>query len=613
MVRDGSEAYEVITMLKKAGLFIGLLRDMMKVLNKKQRRNCTVVFVMIVVGGFLELLGVSAVLPVVKIIMTPDKAGDDMLYSWFVRLTGLNGNREVILGLSVSVVLLYLVKNVYLTLSTYMQARLVADTRYTLSEKSLRAYIRNDYAFFVNENSSVILRGLTSDIDAYLNTLQNYFNIGVRLINVFLICVWLFCTDIVLTLIVVGLGLVSVVIITGILKRKMRTMGALRRNAEGNMLKDITQIVTGMKEIKILGRRDYFVKHYGETVKKRCSIDVGYTTLSPLPERIIETVFIGGLIMAVGVLSYMGKVDGTFVANLSIFAVASFRMLPFVSQLSGCLNILMFSYEPVTAALNNLKSTISNGEMIKAEDDDCIAGERIDGFNRELVLSGLSFAYSPELPNVLDGIDLKVEKGDSVALVGPSGAGKTTLADVILGLNRITGGRIAVDGKEIDLGERSWGGLIGYVSQNIFMLDDTIKNNIAFGCGQDEIDNEKLKDVIKKAQLNDFIDSLPDGLETQIGESGAKISGGQKQRIAIARALYFNPEILILDEATSALDNDTEKAVMEAIGILKGEKTLIIVAHRLSTISKCNHIYEVRDGALTEKKLVDGILTSMDR
>ena len=317
--------------------------------------------------------------------------------------------------------------------------------------------------------------------------------------------------------------------------------------------------------------------------------------------------------MAVGVLSYMGKVDGTFVANLSIFAVASFRMLPFVSQLSGCLNILMFSYEPVTAALNNLKSTISNGEMIKAEDDDCIAGERIDGFNRELVLSGLSFAYSPELPNVLDGIDLKVEKGDSVALVGPSGAGKTTLADVILGLNRITGGRIAVDGKEIDLGERSWGGLIGYVSQNIFMLDDTIKNNIAFGCGQDEIDNEKLKDVIKKAQLNDFIDSLPDGLETQIGESGAKISGGQKQRIAIARALYFNPEILILDEATSALDNDTEKAVMEAIDILKGEKTLIIVAHRLSTKSKCNHIYEVRDGALTEKKLVDGILTSMDR
>ena len=612
MGRGGSFLDEGEIMLKKAGLFIGLLHDMMKVLNKKQRRNCIIVFVMIVLGGFLELLGVSAVLPVVKMIMTPEDIGDDQLYRGFISLTGLNDSREIILGLSLAVVLLYLVKNIYLTLSTYVQARLVADTRYTLSEKSLRAYMRNDYAFFVNENSSVILRGLTSDIDSYLSTLQNYFNIGVRIINVFLLCVWLLCTDVMLTLIVVGLGFVSVGLITGVLKRKMRTMGGQKRAAEGNMLKDITQIVTGMKEIKILDRNSFFVEHYGNTVRKRCTIDIGYTTLTPLPERIIETVFIGGLIFAVGLLSYMGKVDGAFVANLSIFAVASFRMLPFVSQLSGCLNSLMFSYESVTASLNNLRGTIYKGEIMAGTDDNIIAGDNIDGFEHELVFSDVSFSYSPDLPNVLDHINLRVIKGDSVALVGPSGAGKTTLADVILGLNRITNGEIKVDGKKIELGEKSWGGLIGYVSQSIFMLDDTIKKNIAFGCGIDEIDDNKIAEVIKKAQLDSFVESLPDGVETEIGEGGAKISGGQKQRIAIARALYFDPEILILDEATSALDNDTEKAVMEAIDTLKGEKTLIIVAHRLSTIRKCRHIYEVRDGSLTEKRFVDGILTSFN-
>ena len=597
-------------MFKKIGLFTGLLKEMMEVLNAKQRRNCLIVFVMIVIGGFLELLGVSAVLPVVELIMTPDTAGNDPMYTAFVKITGLRSDKEIMLGMAVAVVLLYFIKNLYLIVSTHIQSRLVADTRYTLSEKSIRAYMRNEYAFFVNENSSVILRGLTSDIDAYLNTLQNYFNIGVRLINVFLICIWLLYTDVTLTVIVVGLGAAAMGLITGVLKRKMRSMGIVKRAAEGNMLKDITQTVSGIKEIKILNRDDFFVNRYGKTVKKRCSIDIGYTTLAACPERILETIFIGGLILAVGLFSYFGKVDGAFIANLSIFAVASFRMLPFVSQLSSCLNILMFSYEPTRAALANLKGKLSEeaDAVVSSEE---VAGERIDAFERELYLDGVSFSYGRELPKVLDHISLKIEKGDSVAFVGPSGAGKTTLADVILGLNRITGGKVYVDGKEIKLGERSWGKLIGYVSQSIFMLDDSIKKNIAFGCSDDEIDDSRLSDVINKAQLNDFIDSLPEGVDTNIGESGAKVSGGQRQRIAIARALYFDPEILIMDEATSALDNDTEQAVMDAIDMLSTSKTLIIVAHRLSTISKCDHVYEVKDGVLKGKRFVNGVLTDL--
>lgn len=587
-------------MIRKVIQFITLFRNMMEVLNSRQKRNCAFVFVLIVFGGFLELLGVSAVLPVVEMILTPDDFKKSQIYHMLVGFTNVNSDKEIILLLSVGVAILYLVKNLYLTFSTYKQTSLVANVRYTMSEKTLSAYMKNDYSFFVNENSSVVIRGLTTDIDAYLNSLQNFFNIGVRLVNIVLICIWLMKTDIVLTLVVVILGVLAMGLITGAFKRKMRSLGKVRREVEASTLKSITQIVAGIKEVKILNKNDYFIELYGKAVKNRCSVDVWYTTLSPCPERIIETIFIGGLLLSVGLLSYLGRVNNAFVANLGIFAVASFRMLPFVSQLSGEVNIMMYTYEPTVAALRNIKGTFKEDGSSRPESD------TIKSFEDELELKDVVFSYEGGTYNVLDGVNLKIKKGDAIALVGPSGAGKTTLADIILGLNRIKSGEILVDKRRVNMGENSWGKLIGYVSQNIFMLDDSIRNNIAFGCKPEEIDEKRLKDVIDQAQLTGFIASLPDGLDTNIGEGGAKVSGGQRQRIAIARALYLDPEILILDEATSALDSDTEQAVMEAIDMLRSTKTLIIVAHRLSTIEKCRHVYEVRDGAVCEKRLKDG-------
>ncbi len=331
---------------------------MVAVLTEKERKNCVVVFILILFGGFLELFGISAILPVVQIIIAPDAIKNEPIYISITRFTGIDSDKKFILILSVGVMLLYVFKNLYLTYSTYRQSRLVADIRSTMSEKSLRVYMQNKYSFFVNENSSIIMRGLTTDIDAYLNTLQNYFNIGVRLINVVLICIWLMCTDILLTLVVVVLGVIALGIITGALKRKMRTLGMTKRKAEGDVLRSIAQIVSGIKEVKVLEKDDYFISFFGDIVKKRCSVDVGYTTLSPCAERIIETVFIGGLIVTVGLLAYFGRIDDQFVASLGIFAVACFRMLPFVSQLSSCINTMMYSYASTTAALENIRGTL---------------------------------------------------------------------------------------------------------------------------------------------------------------------------------------------------------------------------------------------------------------
>ncbi len=588
-------------MFKKLKLFIQLFRQMMDLLTRSQRKRCALIFVMIFAGGFFELLGLSSILPFVKMIISPDELKKEWIYTNVLSRIGLDTNERIVPVLAAAVVLMYIIKNVFLVYSTYIQAGLIADIRTNLSKESLTAYLSNEYSFFVNENSAIVIRGLTTDIDGYVSTLQNFFNTGIRLINIVLICIWLISTNIVLTVAVVGLGTIAMIAVTLGLKRQMRILGEAQRNANAETLKSITQTVNGIKEVKILGKTDFFSGRFKDVVARRCGIDIKYTTLSACPERIIETVFVCGLIITVSAINAMGRADASFVANLSAFAIAAFKLLPFVSQLSGCVNSIIYNYPAVTSIVNNMNRAFS----MDAGDH---MGDKVEAFERDLALKGVIFSYGEETGRILDEISLEIKKGDSLALVGPSGAGKTTLVDVILGLNRIKGGSILVDGREVKIGEQSWGNYIGYVSQNIFMLDDSIRHNIAFGCADDEIDDTKIDKVIKQAQLDEFVASLPQGLDTNIGEGGAKVSGGQRQRIAIARALYFDPEILILDEATSALDNETEKAVMDAIDLLKDQKTLIIVAHRLSTISKCLHIYEVRDGKLHKKIYEDGQL-----
>ncbi len=588
-------------MLKKFSQVIKLFGQMMDLLTGEQRKRCRIVFVMIFAGGIFELLGLSAILPFVKMIISPEALKEEWIYINVLSRLGLDSPAGIVPFLAALVVFMYIIKNIFLVYSTYVQASLIADIRTVLSRKSLTAYLSNEYAFFVNENSAIVIRGLTTDIDGFVSTLQNFFNTGIRIINIVLICGWLIYKNPILTLAVVGLGAIAMVLVTLGLKRSMRILGEAQREANAQTLKSITQTVTGIKEVKILNKTDFFSDRFRDVVKRRCGIDIKYTTLASCPERIIETVFICGLVITVSVINATGRADATFVANLTAFAMAAFKLLPFVSQLSGCVNSIIYNYPAVESIVNNMNKAFAGG--IKSYE-----GDRVESFERELSLNGVVFSYGEESAKILNDISLTLKKGDSLALVGPSGAGKTTLVDIILGLNTIRGGSMEVDGKTVNIGEKSWGSLIGYVSQNIFMLDDSIRNNIAFGCSEDEIDDEKIKEVIRQAQLDDFVASLPQGLDTNIGEGGAKVSGGQRQRIAIARALYFDPEILILDEATSALDNDTEKAVMDAIDLLKDQKTLIIVAHRLSTISKCLHIYEVRDGKLHSREYKDGQL-----
>ncbi|MDE6847500.1 MAG: ATP-binding cassette domain-containing protein, partial [Lachnospiraceae bacterium] len=321
--------------------------------------------------------------------------------------------------------------------------------------------------------------------------------------------------------------------------------------------------------------------------------------LNSCPGRIIEAVCVSGIIAVVCLQYGAGNVDGNFVSKMAIFVVGAFKILPLTGNLVGMANYLVYYWAGVDATYNNLMEA----ERVAQETREYILQHNANEepieeitMQNSLCIKNISWHYPNSDKQVLAGLSLEIHKNEAVALIGSSGAGKTTLSDIILGLYKPQEGNVMIDGIDIFTIPVQWSKLIGYVPQSVFLMDDTIRANVTFGLYEEDIDDEKVWDALERAQLAAFIRELPEGINTRVGERGIKFSGGQRQRIAIARALYYNPEILVLDEATSALDNETEKAVMEAIESLQGEKTLIIIAHRLSTIKNCDKIYEIVDG-----------------
>jgi ABC-type bacteriocin/lantibiotic exporter with double-glycine peptidase domain len=275
-------------------------------------------------------------------------------------------------------------------------------------------------------------------------------------------------------------------------------------------------------------------------------------------------------------------------------AVAAIRILPAISNISGSVNALVFNRPAFESAYDKIvKTGLRSKHIDKKKNRDVLNKVELQ---ETVVINNIRWKYSDDQPDILSDLNLQIKKGESIGIIGESGAGKTTLADVILGILEPQSGKVEADGRSIYEEDTAWWKMIGYVPQNVFLLDDTIKNNILFGIAEEELDEERLDSAIDKAQLRNFVESQKDGVETVLGERGVRISGGQRQRIAIARALYYDPDVLVLDEATSALDNETENAVIDAINALQGEKTLIIIAHRLSTIEKCDKIVRIENG-----------------
>lgn len=576
------------------------------IFGKKEKFHIGVLLIAVIIGSIFELLGVAIFSPFMNIIMDTSiiQTTEPLkkIYDWF----GFSEDREFLAMLAGVIIFIYIFKNVYLALEKNWIYKFSYGVQKRLSVRLLRSYMREPYVFHLNHNISILQRSLQEDTDIFTKGIIHVLELIAEIVVCIVLGMYLYFESKSITVIVLAMLVVSVIIFTSISRRFSSGLGAKCQFYKGKIYQWINQSLGGIKELKILNREDFFIDSYESYFAKYVHGLRMNRLLGALPRYFVEAVCMTGLLMAIIVKMFWGKSDITsYISQLTVFAVAAFRLLPAVGKINEHVSNILYAKPSINLIYHHLKNVEEEPEIVAKEEGKL-------QFEKEIRVKKVSYHYPDVDELVLDDISLTIPKGKMVAFVGESGAGKTTLVDIILGLLSPQMGKVYVDDVNIRQHLYLWQKEIGYIPQTIYLSDDTIRNNIAFGIKEDEIDEQAVTEALHKAQLFDFVDNLPDGLETMVGERGVRISGGQRQRIGIARALYHNPQILVLDEATSALDSETEAAVMEAIDFLQGEKTILIIAHRLTTIKNADIVFEVGNGKVVEKKKED-ILQSNQR
>ncbi|HOO80148.1 MAG TPA: ABC transporter ATP-binding protein [Lachnospiraceae bacterium] len=578
-----------------------IIKKMNLLLDGKQKRFMIVLVLMMLIGAILETASISIILPVVGIVMDPEAVTNNSIVAAVYNFLGMHSVRSFTILIMLSMVGAFVLKNAFLFVQQKVLYNFVYTNQFRTSERMMKNYMRRDYEFYLNADTAVIQRSITSDVNNMYGLILSLLQIISEVIVFICLVAVLLIADFWMTVMISILLIVTLWIIKKILKPVMRKAGEDNQNFYSGLFKWISQTVTGIKEVKIGGRESYFVDEYIKCGKGYVDAVQKYTLYNNVPRLLIETVSVAGMILYLLYLILAGEDTGEMLAIVSAFGVAVVRLMPCANRINNQINNIAF-FEPFFMGVSdNLQDEI-NGD--KVDLTDLLPEKEKLPVHREITLTDISYKYPNTEKMIFDKATLKIPVGSSVGIVGTSGAGKSTIVDVLLGMLRIEEGSICADGVDVlePKNYRKWLKNVGYIPQTIFMLDDTIRKNVAFGIPEDEISEERLWEVLKEAQLDEFIKGLPKGLETGIGERGIRLSGGQRQRIGIARALYENPEVLILDEATSALDNDTEAAIMDSINLLHGQKTLIIIAHRLQTIEKCDEVYRVEEGKIRRER-----------
>lgn len=576
-----------------------ILKKLNVLLDKKQKRTMAWLIVLMAVGAALQTAGVGIIVPVMSVILDSNAIEENEYLHFFYELLGGGSRERFMILIMAAMILIFVVKNLFLYVQQKATLAFVYTNQFRTSERMMRNYLRRGYEFYLNADTAVVQRSITSDVNnmyALILALLQLLSDGIVSVFVVSFC---FIQNGVMTILIAVVLILLLLVIKKVLKPIMHKAGEDNQNYYSGLFKWISQTVQGIKEVKITCKEQYFVSEYIKCGKGYVDAVQKYSLYNNIPKLLIETVCV---ICMVGYMMYMvlsGMPVEEMLNSITTFAAAALVLLPSVNRINNQINSIAY-FEPFFMGVSdNLQDEINgkNVDMSFATDED----KKLPVRDR-IELKDITYAYPNTTKLIFDQANLVIPVGKSVGIVGTSGAGKSTVVDILLGLLEAKSGVILADGKDIRDNYRAWLKNVGYIPQMIFMLDDTIRRNVAFGIPEEKIDEDRLWEVLKEAQLDEFIKTLPEGLETGIGERGIRLSGGQRQRIGIARALYHDPEVLILDEATSALDNDTEAAIMDSINRLHGRKTLIIIAHRLQTIEKCDIVYRVENGkALIER------------
>lgn len=566
-----------------------LFNQISYIFTREQKIKFFLLLVVIIFTTFLELLGVTAIMPLIDVLTTPESIESTWYLQWLYENFRFSDTSQFLVFLAGCLIVVYLLKNVFVAVMYKLQYHFAYSNQRKLAYRMLDCYMHQPYYFHLTHNSADLIRGINTDIvmmfQGILAILQLLAEISVCIV----LGVFLFLKDKSITIgVVLALG-VFLLFFAGRFKVYLSRLGEESRVYSAGIIRWLQQAFGGMKETKIMGREDYFLNCFDNEYSHWADLEKNYRYLQLIPRPIMETICIIALMIAIMIKLGNGTNGENFISTISVFAIAAFRLLPSFNRITAYISSLLFNIPAFEAVYNELREIEEIALKAIRQSDENEILELHDAIH----VKNLSFKYPEGDDAVLQNVSLEIPRNKSIALIGPSGAGKTTLADLILGALEPTEGTIYVDNTDIYKHLAAWQKNVGYIPQNIYLMDDTIEKNIIYGAG--ETDERKLWRAIEEAQLKDFVMSLSAGINTIVGEQGIRLSGGQRQRIGIARALYNNPEVLVLDEATSALDNDTEKAVMEAIESLSGSKTLIIIAHRLTTVKNCDLKYEVKN------------------
>ncbi len=578
-------------MIVKFRILKELLQHICYILDREQKKRSIKIFVHMLIASLLETLSVSLIVPFLTVLTQSETMRENKYIVIFMNIFGVKGTEVLIAIIGVCFIGIYLIKNSYLLYVTYLQISYRAGLQKELAAKMLFSYISRPYTFFLDINTGDLMRGINSDTAGVYKTVDLLFHIIAEVITV--ICLGIYLS---FSLPELAFGTVVVVAIIVLLmifgfKNKMQKAGIKLRKATGRTNQSILQTIGGIKEIFVLQKKEFFYKKYEMEAEELKKAIITSNFIPAFPSKIVEVLFVTFFIFFVVFVMRVNGDISTIIPQLGAYAFASLKILPAISSISGNFTHIISLRPALNGAYENFKEA-NEYEQERQIYRKCISSRSVPE-DSMLVIQNIRWIYPGGTDYVLDDVQISISLGESIALIGESGAGKTTLADIILGLLQPKEGSVRFRGKDIFANAEWWSRTVGYVAQTVYLFDDTIRANIALGVRAEDIDEQKIWDVLEQSQLKKFVETLPRGLDTLVGERGIKFSGGQRQRIAIARALYNDPEILVLDEATSALDMDTESAVMEAIENLRGKKTLIIIAHRLSTIKNCDKIYVI--------------------
>ncbi len=574
----------------------GLLTKLGYIFDKRDKWKIALLLAAVIIGSFLELLGVTIFMPFINIIQEPGEIQRKWYLRMFYELFHFQSAKSFLAALSAAIIVVYVVKNVYLIIEKSYIYRFSYNTQMKLSTRLLNTYMKEPYTFHLNKNIATLQRSLQEDTAKFMQVILYSLELVAELAVCFVLVVYLLFVSKSITVIVLGLLVVCVGAFLLLTRKYSRKLGQDNQGYQGKIYQWMNQALGGIKEIKILGREEFFTEEYRKYYIKFAKGLRIARTISILPKYAVEAVAISGLLIGIIVKLLLGEADmAYYIPQLTVFAVAAFRLMPSVGRINEHATNTLYALPSVDLVYHDL---VEIEDYIEKQDS-----EVKEDWNlcRGIEVKNVTYCYPDTDEPVIEDASLSIQKGRTAAFIGASGAGKTTMVDIILGLLTPQKGVVLADDINVHEKPRTFHAQVGYIPQVIYLSDDTIRNNIAFGVKESDIDEQAVRRSMEKAQLTEFVDSLVHGLDTIVGDRGVRLSGGQRQRIGIARALYHDPEILVLDEATSALDNDTEAAVMEAVENLRGMKTMIIIAHRLTTIRNADLIYEVEGGRVSPK------------